>query len=177
MPDKLVTIATFSALVEASMARDQLDAEGVRAVLADAETVGMAWHLTGAFGGIKLQVMAADADRAISILRADDTTSSSDAESWQDATGEDFARESDRAYEDEYEYPTNELVDRAFRAALLGVLFLPLQFYSVWLLLRIRRDYEPLSSADRRRILITVILDAWMIVLFAAFFLTRSFRP
>ncbi|MHC4542193.1 MAG: hypothetical protein ACYS74_20810, partial [Planctomycetota bacterium] len=34
MPDKLVTIATFSALVEASMARDQLDAEGVRAVLA-----------------------------------------------------------------------------------------------------------------------------------------------
>ena len=56
MQDMLVTIATFTTLVEASMAKNRLEAEGIRIFLADAETVGMVWHLTSAFGGIKLQV-------------------------------------------------------------------------------------------------------------------------
>ena len=77
MSDKLVTIATFDTLPDASCAKDQLETEGVRAVLADTETVGMMWHLTSAFGGIKLQVMSTDAEHTIAILNFDGFTSAS----------------------------------------------------------------------------------------------------
>ncbi len=172
MSDKLVTIATFSTLVEASIARDQIEAEGVRVFLADTQAVGIAWHLTTAMGGIKLQVMDDDADRAISILEVDDGPSVSDGESWSDEVAEDSEWEIGKTHKDEYEPPTDELVDRAFRAAFLGLIFLPLQLYSVWLLLRIARDYKPLSSADRRRVLTTTILDTWMIACCIILFLT-----
>jgi hypothetical protein len=174
MPDKLVTIAAFGTLAEATMARDQLEAEGVRAVLADAEAVGMAWYLTSAFGGVKLQVMDVDVDRAISILGADNVTPIGDGESPPDETGKGFERDSDMPDDDDRESPTDEVIERAFRAALLGVLFLPLQFYSVWLLLHIPRGYEPLSSENRRRVLTTIVLDTWMLVLFAVFVWTLS---
>ena len=172
MPDKLVTIATFRTLIEATEVKDRLEAAGVRAVLADVAAVGMAWHLTSAFGGIKLQVMAADADRATSILGAQSEASIGDAESWADTTGEAIDGEEDEAYEEEYESPSSELADRAFRAALLGLIFLPLQFYSVWLLLHIQGGGEPLSAADRRRVVIAILLDTWMIVLSAVFLMT-----
>ena len=172
MPDKLVTIATFRTLIEASAVKDRLEAEGVRAVLADVAAVGMAWHLTSAFGGIKLQVMAVDAERATSLLGAENEASIGDAESWPDTTGQGIDGEEDEACEDEYESPSSELVDRAFRAALLGLLFLPLQFYSVWLLVHIPAGGEPLSPADRRRVLIAILLDTWMIVLCAVFLTT-----
>jgi hypothetical protein len=174
MPDKLVTIAGYSTLAEASMARDQLEAEGVKAVLADAEAVGMAWYLTSAFGGVKLQVMDVDVDRAISILGGDDVMPIGDGESPPDEIGEGFERDSDIADDEEPESPTDEVINRAFRAALLGVIFLPLQLYSVWLLLRIPRDHEPLSSENRRRVLAAVVLDTWMLVLFAVFAWTVS---
>jgi hypothetical protein len=176
MPDKLVTVAMFNTLVEANISRDRLDAEGIRAVLADAATVGMAWHLTTALGGIKLQVMTADANRAISILETGNAAPISEGQSWPEDIEEDFKQEIDRTYDAIDVSPTEELVGRAFAAAILGILFLPLQLYSIWLLLRISRDGEPLSSSERRKVVITIILDAWMLVLFVLFFWTNMPR-
>lgn len=166
MSDKLVTIAIFDTLVTANIAKDQLEDKGVRAVLADAAAVGVAWHLTSAIGGIKLQVTDKDTERAISILEDRDTISTEDGESLSDEVTEGLERDIDEGYEDEHESPTDEIIDRALRSAFLGLIFLPLQFYSAWLLLRMAWDRDPLSSANRRRVMMTVILDAWIIVCF-----------
>jgi hypothetical protein len=66
--EPLVTVATFDSLTQAELARGVLDAEGIRSFLADAETVNMTWSISGAVGGIKLQVAKSDflpAERAL----------------------------------------------------------------------------------------------------------------
>jgi hypothetical protein len=66
--EPLVTVATFDSLTQAELARSVLDAEGIRSFLIDAETVNMGWYISGAVGGIKLQVAKSDflpAERAL----------------------------------------------------------------------------------------------------------------
>ncbi len=48
------TIATFSDSIAANLAKGQLEDAGIDTYLADEQTVGMAWHLSIAVGGIKL---------------------------------------------------------------------------------------------------------------------------
>jgi hypothetical protein len=55
MPEKLATVGTFSTPTEANIVRNHLEADGIRAFLADEAIVGMAWHLGTAVGGVKLQ--------------------------------------------------------------------------------------------------------------------------
>ena len=50
MSDNLVTVATFWDGIEAHMARNRLDAAGIRSILEGEMTVGMAWHLANAVG-------------------------------------------------------------------------------------------------------------------------------
>jgi hypothetical protein len=68
MPDDLVTIRGFEFLHEAEAARMCLEAEGIQAFLADAETVNMDWGLGNAVGYIKLQVPTSQSDRAAETL-------------------------------------------------------------------------------------------------------------
>ena len=62
MSDKLVTVATFGTPTEAALVRNQLEDQGIRVFLADEATVGMAWILGTAVGGVKLQVVEHDAE-------------------------------------------------------------------------------------------------------------------
>jgi hypothetical protein len=73
MPDKLVTVATFSVPFEADLARNRLEAEDVRAYLGDEDTVGL-WNLGSALGTIKLLVAESDVPRAQAILEAHQAT-------------------------------------------------------------------------------------------------------
>jgi hypothetical protein len=68
MNDTLVTVATFWNPMEANLVRNRLEAAGLQAFLESAESVNMAWYLTNAFGGIKLQVGEEDAETALAIL-------------------------------------------------------------------------------------------------------------
>jgi len=68
MAEDLVTLATFPTPVEAGFVRNLLEAEGVRAYLADEMTAGMFWQLGNTIGWVKLQVSAADLLRANEIL-------------------------------------------------------------------------------------------------------------
>ncbi len=67
--DEPVTVAHYPFRTAAEAARLNLEAEGMPAFLSDAETVDMDWLLGNALGWIKLQVPAADAERAAAILR------------------------------------------------------------------------------------------------------------
>ena len=69
MAERLVTVATFHLAAQAAMARNALEAAGIPAVVTDAEVVAMDWLLAPAVGGIKVQVRAADADPAVTVIR------------------------------------------------------------------------------------------------------------
>src|SRR6188472_2169238 len=56
MDDDLTTVAVFGDVIEARLALQCLEGEGIQAFLANDALVGTAWHLAGAFGGVKLQV-------------------------------------------------------------------------------------------------------------------------
>lgn len=57
MSDNVVTLATFSTPGEAQMARNMLEDQGIKAMIADEELIGMNWCLSNAIGGVKLLVL------------------------------------------------------------------------------------------------------------------------
>ena len=66
--DDLITIATFRTAPEAELVKTALDAEGITAFIADAETVTMDWLLGVAIGDVKLQVARRDKYQARAFL-------------------------------------------------------------------------------------------------------------
>jgi hypothetical protein len=136
MPESMATVASFSTLFEAEMARNRLEEEGIPTFLADTELVGMAWHLAQAVGGVKLQVRAKDVERAREVL-------------------EDMPRPA--APEDSDPVETESL--RAVRAAALGVMFPPLQLYSLWVIVKLLVAGRPLDAKAKRRVAFAAVLD------------------
>ncbi len=67
--DEPATVAHYPFRTAAEAARLRLEAEGIPAFLSDTEVLDMNWLLGNALGWIKLQVPAADAERAAEILR------------------------------------------------------------------------------------------------------------
>lgn len=158
MEDKLVTVGTYDMPTEAHLAKGLLEANGLTAFLADELTVGVAWHLSNAIGGIKLQVAESDVERATGILAAREDAS---------IEAEVGLADLPEAEECESEPPSSEAdktVDRAVRAALLGLLLLPLQLYSLWLLGRLTFSNQKVSPNKRRRIRLAVVLNLPMLV-------------
>jgi hypothetical protein len=68
MPGKLVTVGSFQFLPEAETVRTNLEHEGIRAFVSDAETVNADWFLGNAIGYIKLQVESEQAEAAAAVL-------------------------------------------------------------------------------------------------------------
>ncbi len=71
MAEGLVAVATFSRHLDAELAKSKLEAEGLRAFLADGNIVRLNWFLSGAVGGVKLLVREMDEARAATILNED----------------------------------------------------------------------------------------------------------
>ncbi len=70
MSNQLVTVATFPNSLEASLAKQTLEAENIPAFVMDDETVTTAWHLSIAVGWIKLKVPQSHLEEGIDILTA-----------------------------------------------------------------------------------------------------------
>jgi hypothetical protein len=165
MNDELVTIATFDNTVQANLVRNQLAAAGIRATLVDEHTVGMNWMLSNAIGGVKLIVREEDYDDAAKILadpgadQAPDDAGQTflgpvDAEQDENDVTQDEAEEALAESPDKTELaPTQREQDaeRAFRAAFIGILLQPLQFYAAWLLLSVWLSHERLAPEYRRK--------------------------
>jgi hypothetical protein len=135
--DNLVTVATFTNSIEATLAQQCLEAEGIPAFLQDEATVNVAWHLTIGVGGIKLQVNREQAEQAMLIL----------AEASQ-ADYSALVEEEEEPEENLVSKPSlaDRLAERAFRVAVLGIIFLPLQLYSLWLLVKLLVSRRKISS-------------------------------
>ena len=158
MPSDLITVATFQGATEAHIARNQLESSGIQATLADEMTTTAAWFLASAVGGIKLQVASKDAERAAEILTEIESFELG-AERWDEDTAEgefedDFSeeKEPENAEVEALLTEADALARRAFRAALLGLIFLPLQLYAIWLLTLFLFEPSPANTKSRWRL-------------------------
>ena len=174
----LVTVARFDDPVEAALAKNCLEEAGFEAFVADAETVSVAWQLSNALGGIKLQVAEPDAGRARTVLRERLVDSAGDPEELAREAiatgplpgdvGEEPPPEDDGSEEPERE-PTGREKDaeRAFRGAVFGLLFFPLQFYASYLLLTVLFSEETLEGRPRGRAFVAAAINfTYMLILF-----------
>jgi hypothetical protein len=66
--DELITVASFSDVPEAQLAKERLELEGIRAFAIDAQSAGVMPFLAGTSGRVRVQVEPKDVERAMEIL-------------------------------------------------------------------------------------------------------------
>lgn len=154
-PQSPRVVATFSDPIEANLAVGLLESEGIPARLADEATVTTAWHMAVTFGGIKVLVAGDHFEAASQILASAKAKPSESAARAQDAL-------------DEESEPANnqreDAANRAAKAALLGLLFPPLELYALWLVLGIVASRESLQPTFRNRAWFAGILSASVVL-------------
>jgi hypothetical protein len=185
--DTMMTVATFDTLMEAELARSYLEGEGIRCFLADAEMVNTAWYLSGAMGGIKLQVAKADFLTAERLLNSRPKGALTGLDDYglrrptEHVTAEpEHVRQPAVSPEDEYEPPETQaeaLVRGALRSAIIGLFLCPpcLHVYSLYLLSEAHERWQELGEDARRSfwfaaaldgvvIVVGVLLAAWIVI-------------
>ncbi len=181
MSHDLVTLRVFWNEVEANIAASILRRENIKVYLSGGEIASMNWTLANAIGGIRLQVAEQDAKRSEELLEA---AVSEDAENLQARTNETISDNADVANDHESDWEEDELSDEyqlsddaarryeeslslreqkagyALRSATIGLLFIPLQFYTAYLI----HDVYTLEGQLRPR----YVRYTWIAFLFAA---------
>ncbi|WP_425396661.1 hypothetical protein [Aeoliella sp.] len=164
-----ITIATYGTGLEAQLASTQLEASGISTCVLNSEIVDTAWFLGGAIGGAQLQVREDDADVARELIEQM-RSAGTDLD--------DVAEEDDIA--DEISAPesaTDALVNRALRAAAIGLLFLPLQFYSLYLIGKVLVSRAALDRSQRKKLALAAVLDCCVLTLAVIFFWPQEDIP
>lgn len=159
------TIATFGDPLTANLAKARLADAGIDALLANEQSVGMAWHLTNAIGGIRLQVTDEAAEEAIAILA--EKIEPGEAEAAEAADELDHApSDTDIVNEtesdgDEAEEPNlrEQTADRALRGALFCIFIFPVELYVFYQLLWIFNSKLPMAPRHRRNAIIAAFIN------------------
>lgn len=191
MTDNLVTLATFPTAPEAGFVKNILEGEGIRAYLDDDATFTMMSYIGNTLGGVKLDVSAADFERAQQLLAerhdssddlddrefAEQALAAVDPETVDDQTPSEssFVTESD---DDEPINPNSEVVARALRAAILGLFCFPVAFYAAWLIARLvpTKDELPAPAVHRYWLAFGITLNAicvYLLMFGASFYYSR----
>lgn len=165
MSDELVTIATFASSFEANLARQRLAEVDIPTFVADEQTVGLAWHLSNALGGVRLQVRRGDATEALTTL-AEQAVSEIPVSQNSEPSFRDAPNHLEFAVDISSPVPTSreQNAERARRGAVLGLLFWPLQLYVFWLLMKVLISREQLSPSNRRSAVIASIINLPVII-------------
>ncbi|MFT5524876.1 MAG: hypothetical protein ACI9HK_002840 [Pirellulaceae bacterium] len=140
-PQELVELARFESCFEAAIVRGRLEVEGYDAVIDGDVLANWLWHLGPTIAAVTLSVRRQDANATIVLLESLSEKRSSFGE--ERPLQEDEWNESGAEGDDALEYTDfdraripSELI-RAWRAAVIGYLFLPplLTVYSTWILI------------------------------------------
>ena len=182
MNEPLTTVAVFSTPIEAELARNRLEEQGIPAIVADAETVGL-FQLGGAFGGVKVQVAESDARRARRVLAV--RVASAEQEEDEDYEADERIQDRSRVRirhspakaegeDEEVETESDATAARAWRSAVIGLLVLPplLHFYSAWLLFQLPWTEGALTPRGKQKAFLAAALD--LVVLTALILLLRA---
>ena len=154
-----VTVATFTSSPEANLAKQRLESEGIKCLLLNESTVNAAWYLSVAVGWIQLQVPQVSLDLAKSILVSElDYQSVSDFDIKQEEEDDDIPMLS----------WADKTADQAFIAAVVSLIFvfLPIQVYSLWLLLCLLLSRQQISSKRRIKVIVALLLDLLSLFIF-----------
>ena len=144
MTDELVTIATFANSFQANLAKGELQGEGIHSVVAGEDPGGTLAFMTSSIG-VKLCVRQEDEKASRQVL----DELESEGHATQAAIGHGRPRlEVDEDHKEPLSQREQEAI-RAFRSAVLGLFFFPLQAYTVWLLLRVYFSEERLETQHR----------------------------
>jgi hypothetical protein len=192
--DSFVTVHSCYSVEEAYVLKNLLEAEGIAVFLADEKTTGFAWHLSNAIGGVKLQVAADQAERAATILESPPdrlTAAELDslavepgpldcAEEMQDFTGTQGGaadEEENVEVEDNAELPGDGIVQRAWRAAVLGIVICPptLHLYSLFLLGQLTFSNKEVSPSANAKQVGAFVID-FLAVLFGYVLISNIIR-
>jgi hypothetical protein len=176
MSDDLVTLGTFHNATEAQFAINRLKEAGVPAVMADDNLVAMDFLLGNAIGWIKVQVRGADLERAEAVLADLAEPVPEEEIPWDDvpeaeAEAEEERQDVERRIAAQRAAPAVEgaiprgerLVTMAYRLAIFGVIFLPLNVVSLALVLIVSFRYADLSPAGNRRYVVALLVDLVML--------------
>jgi len=166
MKDELVTLATFPNSIEANLAKDALAAEGIHAYV-DGDDAGSVLGMMTSSLGLRLRIRREDLKAARQVLGEIEPVDVPD-----DAVGEAFVdvNESPATPDDPDRLTRREEdADRAFRSAIIGFFFCPLQVYTLWLLARVYFSDERLGPKQRRRTWIAVAVAVPYLLIFLSF--------
>jgi len=203
MLGQLITIATFDLVPKARLAQNILESAGIKSVVTDENIVAMDWLFGNAVGWVKVQVLEEDAERAVAELErslgpdnepvdpdalareavgSGDEVGAGDEEVKRSTPVEQSSRRADRAADTTTDEAApqrserDEYARRTFLASVFSILFPPLWFYAIYLLLNAQFGDGPISERGRNDLLRgAAILGAGLLVLFACFMSFRVF--
>jgi hypothetical protein len=168
MSSELVTVATFNDPIEAAMARNYLEAAGISAMLLDETTVATNWGIANAVGGIKLQVSLGNLAQAEVLLDQVPDDEPDDVPSialTMTPTTDEPPEELDHGT------TKDKAVDRLFRATIFGLVFWPLQFYALWLLMTLPTMGGKMSPDRRWKVGVSLLFSLPLVAMsFVALF-------
>lgn len=171
MSVRLVRIAVYDHSLQAKLARNFLEAEGIPAFVGNSEIAEMNWALTNAIGGIEIRVDESQAEKARQVLdrvkdgaaQLDNEPEQFEGDSPEDASDKHLPAETESF--DARDEQLERTADYAFRGAIFGLMLIPLQIYVFWLLLRIFNSEGSLSPQARTRVLIAAGINLPMMLL------------
>jgi hypothetical protein len=145
-------VAAFDSLLEAELARGRLESEGIAARVVDGNTVALAQPLSMALGGVKLWVATENLEAARTVLFA--PSALVEPLPGADDDDEPPARPPPLSPDD--------LAERAFRGAVLGLIVVPplLNLYSLTLAARALAAPGTMSPKARKRTAVALVVDA-----------------
>lgn len=187
MLGRLITLETYDNAMQATLAKNYLEAAGIRCSLADEYSVSNLWHLSNAIGGIKLQVAEEDLERASDLLDEVENQHRSQSEptSETEPPVDEIAKEPAQpepkpGVDDEDDEPPlnvrEENAERAYRAVLVGYMIIPLQLYATWVLLDVWQSDLPIRPTVRRKLYWAIALHIPMVLvaLLVIYFISRG---
>ena len=148
------------------MAQNFLESEGIPSALIDETTIATDWMLAGAIGGIKLQVAAEHVERAEFLLARAHEDKDDDELPPLDETAiatREIAEDLEAEREDRA--PINQFADKLFRSTVFGLIFCPLQFYAIYLMMEVYNCEGRVSSERRWKLWASVLLNVPLMAL------------
>ena len=188
MTQSLVTIASYWDPVEARLAKVYLDDAGIRSVLQNEHSVSMNWlEFANSSRGVQLQVDESDIDAAQDVLDQKTPESDEIGNEWNVAsetteTGEpesilEPAEEGAALSDEALAAPLNArelLIQRAYVTAILGLLFLPFEFYATYQLGVSTLSNDPLRQSLRKTALQATMINSLVLLAYFLFALQIS---
>ncbi len=168
MAEKLVTVARFENSVQAELAKGQLESAGIKAVVIDGNLIDTAWQFNTAVGGVKVQVLESDQEKAASLLQHKEPSDFS----------EDFPDETKELENEESASTPSQRekdADRALRSAVFGIVLWPLQIYTALLIFRVFISHQRLLDRYRGRLISACVINLIFWIL-GILFLLQHYR-